>query len=1015
MLPLRLTIEGIYSYQERQTIDFSALTQAGLFGIFGIVGSGKSSILEAITFALYGETERLNSRDRRSYNMLNLKSNHFYLEFEFLNFEDRHFRVIREFKRSNKKFDDVKPTVVQYYEKKGENWLPLEQAFPQKIIGLSYDNFKRTIIIPQGQFKEFLELGAKDRTEMMKEIFNLHKFDLSDNIAKVKKENGEKLSFKEGLLKGFELVDENIIGQQKEKFLEEKEKLKYIEKEFIQLKKEYEQLKTLKNDYELLNIKKKDLLNFQKQEPEIQNLQEKINIYEKIEKLFKNLLENKLKIQKEVHLYQSRKEIEERKLQEIEEQLTNLTQKIDSIQGKYDQLPQTKIIEEDLRQILSIIPLKNQIITEEKRTKEGSAKIKEEEKKFKNQKIILAELETDIENLKKQRINHKLLLEIGNWYEKYSIFRENESNQRAKIIKIEEELESILGKLEEIMTSKGLLLIDYNKKIILEKEKFEKEKQSLNQRINQLEVQSQLARYSQALHQGEACPLCGSLEHPHITHFEDVSKEMDAIKETIKNIDTKQEELRQTISLIEKYIEKKQIFEVQLSSEKNILKRIEEDLSGHRAGFVWKEFSLEDNTLFLEQQKFATELEIQIDEKEKSYKKLFKETEELQQKIEKYRILLNDIYNNIASLQGNILSKKESIKVLDYEEYGEREYNSLEEEFKEIAFLNIQIEQDYQELIENKNKINLLYSQNKVQLKNTLELLEKNKKEYSIIEEQIKKELEEGGLEIERVEEILKNPIPVEENRLKIQKFYVHYKVIQEHIAQLERKFSENPFNIDIYLKIEEDFTSKEGEMKSANEICIKLDTELRQLEKSFEEKKEIIKEVEFYRQKNENIKLLDNIFRGQGFIQYISSIYMQQLCEYANERFRQMTRGQLSLQVNENNEFEVIDYLNEGKTRSVKTLSGGQAFQVSLSLALALAESVQSEAITKRNFFFIDEGFGTQDLDSVNIVFESITKLLKENRIVGIISHVEELKERIPISLTITKDIERGSLINMS
>jgi len=517
------------------------------------------------------------------------------------------------------------------------------------------------------------------------------------------------------------------------------------------------------------------------------------------------------------------------------------------------------------------------------------------------------------------------------------------------------------------------------------------------------------------LHQGEACPLCGSLEHPHITHFEDVSKEMDAIKETIKNIDTKQEELRQTVSLIEKYIEKKQIFEAQLSSEKNILKRIEEDLSGHRAGFVWKEFSLEDNTLFLEQQKFATELEIQIDEKEKSYKKLFKETEELQQKIEKYRILLNDIYNNIASLQGNILSKKESIKVLDYEEYVKREYNSLEEEFKEIAFLNIQIEQDYQVLIENKNKINLLYSQNKVQLKNTLELLEKNEKECSIIEEQIKKEFEEGGLEIERVEEILKNPIPVEENRLKIQEFYVHYKVIQEHIAQLERKFSENPFNIDIYLKIEEDFTSKEGEMKSANEICIKLDTELRQLEKSFEEKKEIIKEVEFYRQKNENIKLLDNIFRGQGFIQYISSIYMQQLCEYANERFRQMTRGQLSLQVNENNEFEVIDYLNEGKTRSVKTLSGGQAFQVSLSLALALAESVQSEAITKRNFFFIDEGFGTQDLDSVNIVFESITKLLKENRIVGIISHVEELKERIPISLTITKDIERGSLINMS
>jgi len=78
----------------------------------------------------------------------------------------------------------------------------------------------------------------------------------------------------------------------------------------------------------------------------------------------------------------------------------------------------------------------------------------------------------------------------------------------------------------------------------------------------------------------------------------------------------------------------------------------------------------------------------------------------------------------------------------------------------------------------------------------------------------------------------------------------------------------------------------------------------------------------------------------------------------------------------------------------------------------LALAESVQSKAKTDKNFFFIDEGFGTQDSESINIVFETITGLLKDNRIVGIISHVEELKERIPLSLTITKDNERGSII---
>ena len=146
--------------------------------------------------------------------------------------------------------------------------------------------------------------------------------------------------------------------------------------------------------------------------------------------------------------------------------------------------------------------------------------------------------------------------------------------------------------------------------------------------------------------------------------------------------------------------------------------------------------------------------------------------------------------------------------------------------------------------------------------------------------------------------------------------------------------------------------------------------------------------------------------------MQYVSTIYLKQLCENANVRFRKMTRNQLHLQINETNDFEVVDYLNEGKTRSVKTLSGGQSFQVSLSLALALAESVQAHTKTGKNFFFIDEGFGTQDNESVNIVFETLNNLYKENRIVGIISHVEELKERIPTALQITKTNENGSLI---
>ena len=189
---------------------------------------------------------------------------------------------------------------------------------------------------------------------------------------------------------------------------------------------------------------------------------------------------------------------------------------------------------------------------------------------------------------------------------------------------------------------------------------------------------------------------------------------------------------------------------------------------------------------------------------------------------------------------------------------------------------------------------------------------------------------------------------------------------------------------------------------------------EILRLEKEFESKKELLKELAQVEKRSENLKILSNLFKGAGFVQYVSSIYLSQLCDHANVRFNRMTRGQLSLHLNENNDFEIKDYLNEGKSRSVKTLSGGQAFQVSLSLALALAESVQSNAKAEKNFFFIDEGFGTQDAESINIVFETLQSLQKENRIVGIISHVEELKERIPISLQITKDEERGSLIEV-
>jgi len=212
MIPVSLTIKGLYSYQKEQVIDFAKLTEAQLFGIFGTVGSGKSSILEAISFALYGETERLNSRENRNYNMLNLKSSDLLIDFTFLNHDNKKYRFTVKGKRSGKHFENVGTFSRSAYQWNGD-WMPLETTDASSIVGLSYENFRRTIIIPQGKFQEFLQLGDKDRTNMLKEIFQLEKFEFYFHAKSLNDKNEEKMHVLQGRLSQLGEVTEEILSE----------------------------------------------------------------------------------------------------------------------------------------------------------------------------------------------------------------------------------------------------------------------------------------------------------------------------------------------------------------------------------------------------------------------------------------------------------------------------------------------------------------------------------------------------------------------------------------------------------------------------------------------------------------------------------------------------------------------------------------------------------------------------------------------------------------------------------
>ena len=1012
MIPIQLTIEGLYSYQERQTINFTELTAAGLFGIFGSVGSGKSSILEAISFVLYGETERLNSRDKRAYNMMNLKSDKSYIEFDFINYENKTYRVTRDFKRNSKKFEDVKPSSVVFYENIDEKWVPLEHSNAEQILGLSYANFKRTIIIPQGQFKEFLELGATERTNMMKEIFGLQRFDLQKNVSLLSSKNKSELDQLEGQLKGFEAVSEDFITAQNKVLEEKKKEYEGIAKNFKIVEEKYQNLKNLKQDFEVLNQKKEQFVIIKNQKKDIDELEIKTQTFDFVSRTFGPLLDHKNKLSKELLDQKKAQEKQAKICTETENEFTKIQKQLKEIQAQYDALEETKAKANDFALILQMLTYSEEIKTLKERSKKGLEKVNE----VNAAKAILekntADINANIEKLKRQKIDNSLLHLVGNWFIENKNLIEKYDHLVNKTKDLEKEIQNCDFELQPFKINTETYKDDFKNTydVLEQKQKSYVEKQ------NQLNVQQKLAAFANALHDGENCPLCGSLEHPHIVKFDDVNAEIQALEIQIVELKKEEEKLKNQFSEIDKIINKKIFIEEQLKREQEDLQKHRSTIKEHQKKFIWKEFSIDNEADFnaKKAQSFATEEEI---EKLSQLLNLQQNTlQKERENLEKYQKALESFKLDEIKKEEQININKTNLKVLNWDDFVASDSADVEKQYHFWLEHNLNVEKKQQNLAQKEKEILPKLAEQKAHLSHFEKRIFELEQEHFDIEKNISEALLANKYNsLDDVLAIIAQNIDVLFSRDKIQNFRIEYQTLENSILQYEEKLKGLFLNENEFNNIENQFKTIEVELQNANNVIVKLEAEIDRLRKEFSKKEALLKDFNELSKRAENLKLMTNLFIGAGFVQYVSSIYLRQLCDHANIRFHRMTRNQLSLQLNDNNDFEIIDYLNEGKSRSVKTLSGGQSFQVSLSLALALAESVQANAKAEKNFFFIDEGFGTQDLESVNVVFETLMNLQKENRIVGIISHVEELKEKIPISLSITKDIERGSLIKIN
>ncbi|NLZ68807.1 MAG: AAA family ATPase, partial [Spirochaetales bacterium] len=442
-------MEGIYSYQKQQTIDFTELTNAGLFGIFGAVASGKSTILEAISFALYGDSERMGGTNR-NYNMMNLKSNRMYIDFEFLNFENKKYRAVREYRRNSKNFSDVKIHAAAFYEWKEEAWMPLEIANAEPIIGLSATNFKRTIIIPQGKFKEFIELKGTDRTNMMKELFNLHHYDLANNTRTLFIENAKKLDKLEGRLSGYEDISKEIVTEKTKLFTEQQTSFDKKEIEHKKLNEAFEELKQLSNDFQSLQQQNKKLASEEERKKEIEKTEKSLKLYVQTHQHFDEIL--RLKQQLGVDLaYENANlnnivknlAVNKEKYANNAERLTALKPFIDVIDTKKQEIIELELVSQ-------ILTYRAAIKKGEERTEKGRTVVDNLSKEVDAYSKEINEVDIKTEEIKSKFIDAKTLTAVELWFSANNALKKQLADRGNKLKDITKQIEATDNKFKEL-------------------------------------------------------------------------------------------------------------------------------------------------------------------------------------------------------------------------------------------------------------------------------------------------------------------------------------------------------------------------------------------------------------------------------------------------------------------------------------------------------------------------------------------------------------------------------------
>lgn len=1030
MIPIKLSIQGLYSYQDIQEIDFQRLIGASVFGIFGKVGSGKTSLLEAISFALYGETERLNSRDNRLYNMMNLKSKDLRIDFEFqAGPEQQLYKFVYEAKRHPKKHHEISSGERRMFIQQEKEWHPIGNekedisTLSKQILGLDYENFKRTIIIPQNQFREFLELSPTERTKMMNQLFKLDQYDLADRVKKLSDQNNDQLAELRGLLAPLENVAPEIIEEAKAAINTLAEKVEAKEEAIRQIEPEERQLDYAQTQTQLLITIQRELARLQAQEPTYQQLRRTVVLYETCRLVFQADLISLRRLQdKQTGLTTNAQRVNDT-LNAVSGQLSRLQSLFEATKIAYDSRHELQQQIDELETVQQIRLLQESIELQTRNRQYVFVQINKQKEKISQFKTDRETHQSFLDVLLGQESQLERLHQIEKWFAIYKPLKKQADDLQDQLIEYEAAVEQIKQRKNDALVSfpdewNGFTLKTLPAQIDEALERLKTIRKDREKTYQQAYVKQELMHYANALTEGTPCPLCGSKHHPSKHDLLQAEPDSDPIRQEVLKSEKALAKVNQriddttTLRLLIEGLAKE--LRGTLDNGKRLIQdrtNIIQQLTVHEDEFVWDGFSKdhEDNvTEAIEQQRNQQR---QLQEKQQLVRELTKQIDEAEIAQRNEEQKLSEFDNAVAGLNGQL---KTATEQLEHYQLAEVQQWDL----RQITDLRDSLTHTYEQTRVNFEAAEKQKSDNeKIQLTLTEELkqLTKQLSELSTdigeIEATLSQNLTKQALTREIVEQVLQSNIDLDQEKQRINEYDDTCTGLQKQIADLQNDLLANPFDPDKLVIVRQQLETLRAQKDDLNKDLGKAGNVLATLEQQWIEKQAHQVRYDDLTLRQQDLKKMDELFRAQGFVNYVSSVYLKNLCESANERFFKLTNNQLRLELDDKNNFLVRDYLNGGEVRSVKTLSGGQTFQAALSLALALSDNIQHLTKARQNLFFLDEGFGTLDKDSLQTVFKTLKALRSENRVVGIISHVDELQQEVDTYIR-TVSSENGSRI---